>query len=299
MMAVAAVKEKKKEDLTLIGGQAVIEGVLMRTKNYAAVAVRDDSGKIVRKQWQILPISKRIKIFKYPFVRGVGVLYETAVLGFKALAFSATAAAGKDEKGADVLGKREMMVSFLFAIIVAAVLFIVAPLFLAGLVAKNNSFLFNFVDGILRLLAFLAYLVFISMFKDVQRIFQYHGAEHMTIHAYENHDLLLPAKIRKYPTMHPRCGTSFLLIVMLVSIVVFSLVNPGGFMSKFLSRLLLLPVIAGVSYELLRLGAKFEKNPVMKVFVLPGLLLQRITTKEPDNSQILVAVAAMKAVLRK
>lgn len=293
----AAAKKGKKE-LLLVGGQAVIEGVLMRTKYRTGVAVRADSGKIVRKVWQIPALSSRVKIFKYPLIRGVGVLYETFVVGFKALAFSANAAAGKDEKGGDVLGKREMFFSFAFAIVLAAVLFIVAPLFFAGMVAKSNSFLFNLVDGLLRLLAFLAYLLVISLFKDVQRIFQYHGAEHMVIHAYEHGEPLLPVKIRKYPTMHPRCGTSFLLLVIIVSVLVFSLVTPEGFALKLVSRLLLLPLIAGVSYELLRLGAKFEKNIFMRILVFPGLLLQRITTKAPDDSQIEVAIVSLKSVLR-
>ncbi len=293
----AGVKKVSKDELLLVGGQAVIEGVLMRTKHKTAVAVRTESGKIVRKEWNIPPISARIKLFKYPLVRGVGVLYETMVVGFKALSFSANASAGKDEKGADVLGRREMFFSFAFAIALAAVLFVIAPLFLAGLVAKSNTFLFNLVDGIFRLLAFLAYLLFISLFKDVQRIFQYHGAEHMTIHAYEHNEPLQPGKIRKYPTMHPRCGTSFLLLVFLVSVLVFSLVNPAGFIPKLASRLALLPLIAGVSYELLRLGARFEKNFFVKLLVFPGLLLQKITTKRPDDGQIEVAVAAIKTVI--
>ncbi len=291
-------KKGVNDELLLIGGQAVIEGVLMRSREKTAVAVRAESGKIVRKVWKISPLASRIKLFKFPLIRGVGVLYETLSIGFKALTFSANAAAGKDEKGSDVLGKREMFFSFAFAIALAVLLFVVAPLFLAKLVTNGSGFLFNLVDGIFRMLAFVAYLVFISLFKDVQRLFQYHGAEHMTIHAYEHHDQLLPVKIRKYPTMHPRCGTSFLLIVVLVSVAVFSFVNPAGFFPKLVSRLLLLPAIAGLSYELLRLGAKFEKFPLMKVIVVPGLLLQRITTKEPDNSQILVAVEALKAVLR-
>ncbi|MBI2143133.1 DUF1385 domain-containing protein [Candidatus Woesearchaeota archaeon] len=292
--------KRDKNELLLIGGQAVIEGVLMRSRERTAVAVRAESGRVVKKVWRISPLSSRVRPFKFPVIRGVGVLYETLSIGFKALTFSANAAAGKDEKGKDVLGKREMLISFAVAIILAVSLFIVAPLLLAKLLTKGSShtLMFNLVDGLFRMLAFLAYLLFISLFKDVQRLFQYHGAEHMTIHAYEYHEPLLPVKIRKHPTMHPRCGTSFLLIVILVSIIVFSLVNPEGFFPKLVSRLLLLPIIAGVSYELLRLGAKFEKNLLMRAFVLPGLLLQRITTKEPDNGQILVAVAALKAVLR-
>ncbi|MBI2145289.1 DUF1385 domain-containing protein [Candidatus Woesearchaeota archaeon] len=288
--------KKDEPELMLIGGQAVIEGVLMRSKEKAAVAVRSESGRIVDKEWKLRSARG---FFRYPVLRGVYVLYDTLVLGFKALSFSANAAAGEDEKGKDVLGKREMLVSFAFAIFLAVALFIAAPLFLTKAIVGGNGILFNLVDGIFRLLAFLGYLVFISMFKDVRRIFEYHGAEHMTIHAYEHHERLLPDKIRKYPTMHPRCGTSFLLIVILVSILAFSVVNPEGFVPKFLSRIVLLPVIAGLSYELLRLGARFEKNFVMRLFVFPGILLQRITTKEPDKGQILVAVAALKSVLRK
>lgn len=289
---------KGKEELLLVGGQAVIEGVLMRTKEKTAVAVRAESGKIVSKLWGIVPLQQRLKLFKYPFVRGVGVLYETIAIGFKALTFSANVAAGEDGKGKDVLGRKEIFLSFAAAIMLAVLLFVVGPLFLTNILVEGSGLLFNVVDGILRLLAFLAYLIFISLFRDVQRLFQYHGAEHMAIHAYEHHEQFLPVKIRKYPTMHPRCGTSFLLLVVIVGIFAFSLVNPAGFVPKVLSRLLLLPVIAGVSYELLRMGAKFEKNFFMKLLVFPGLLLQRITTKEPDNSQILVAVAALKAVLR-
>ena len=290
--------KKDKKELMLVGGQAIIEGVLMRSKERTAVAVRAESGRIITRKWVIRPLSEKVRPFKWPFVRGMGVLYETLVIGFKALAFSANVAGGKDEKGRDVLGGKEMFLSFAVAIVLAIALFVAAPLFLANFFVKNNRFWFNVVDGVLRLLAFLGYLIFISFFKDVQRLFQYHGAEHMTIHAYEHSEQLLPQKIRKYPTMHPRCGTSFLLIVIIVSIFVFSLVNPEGFIPKLLSRIVLFPVIAGVSYELLRFGAKFEKNTFMRLLVFPGLLLQRITTKEPDAGQIAVAVAALKAVLR-
>jgi len=290
-----AKKGGAKPEPLLVGGQAVIEGVLMRSKELAVVAVRTGSGKIVHKEWKLSPPGG---FFRYPLLRGVYVLYDTLVLGFRALAFSANASSGEDKPGAEVMGGREMFLSFALAILLAVALFVAAPLFLAKLVVDGNGVLFNLVDGVFRLLAFLAYLLFISMFRDVQRIFQYHGAEHMAIHAYEHGEKLLPSKIRKYPTMHPRCGTSFLLIVVIVSVMAFSVVNPAGFLPKFLSRIVLLPVIAGASYELLRLGARFGKNILMKAFVFPGLLLQRITTKEPDETQMLVAVAALKAVLR-
>jgi uncharacterized protein YqhQ len=291
-------KNKEKKELLLVGGQAVIEGVLMRSKENVVVAVRSDKGKIIKKEWHLNPLGKRIKLFNLPFFRGVIVLYETLVVGLKALTFSAKVAAGEDKKGDSNLGKLEMIVSFVLAFAFAILIFILIPLFLANIAAKENNLLFNIFDGLLRLGAFIGYLTIISMFKDVRRIFEYHGAEHMSIHAYEHGEKLIPIKIRKYATMHPRCGTSFLLIVIVVSIIVFSFVTSENFIIRLLSRVILLPLIAGVAYEILRLGAKFEKNIFMKLIVFPGLLLQRITTKEPDNDQIIVAVASLKHVLK-
>ena len=290
---------EKKDELLLVGGQAVIEGVLMRGKDKAVVAVRTDSGKIVSREWRLRPVQDRFWLLKLPFVRGVIVLFETLVLGFRALSFSANAAGGRDSDGRGAVGRKELFFSFAFSIAFAVLLFVVGPLFLASVLVSRGGILFNVVDGIFRLLALLLYLVVISFFRDVQRIFQYHGAEHMAIHAYERGDQLSFVKIRKYPTMHPRCGTSFLLLVVLVSVLAFSVVNPAGLVLKLLSRIVLFPVIAGCSYELLRLGAKFEKNPFMGVLVFPGLLLQRITTKEPDEGQVEVAVAALRDVIKR
>ncbi len=276
-----------------MGGQAVIEGVLMRTLTEYAVAVRSPKGKIIAKKEKIATAAKKYGFFKLPFLRGILALYETLVIGFGALIYSSNVAAGEDER----ITKKEIVLAMLFSAAFAVAVFIVLPFFLASVVTSHNL-LFNLVDGFLRLLLLLAYLVVISRFKDVQRIFQYHGAEHMTIHAYERKEKLTPESIKKFPTMHPRCGTSFLLIVVIVSIFVFSVITSDNFLVKFFSRILLVPVIAGVSYELLKLGGRFHGNLFFKPLVLPGIWLQYITTKRPDKSQIEVAVYALKKLVK-
>jgi len=277
-----------------IGGQAVIEGVLMRTLDEYAVAVRNPKNKIIVKKEKIKTASDKFKLFKFPFFRGILALYETMVLGFKALIYSAHVSAGEEER----LSKKEMAIAIVLSILLSVVIFIALPFFLASLATKDNL-LFNLLDGLLRLLALFAYLIFISFFKDVRRLFEYHGAEHMSIHAYEHKDKLIPKNIKKYPTMHPRCGTSFLLIVVIMSILVFSVVTTENFVLKFFGRLLLLPVVAGLSYELLKFSAKHQHNFLIKPLTLPGIWLQYITTKRPDNSQIEVAVASLKALTKK
>ena len=279
------------KELTL-GGQAVMEGVLMRTKTHYAVAVRNPKNKIIVRKEKISTVSG--PLFKLPFLRGILTLYETMALGFKALLYSASVSAGEDEK----LSKKEMAIAIAVAIVFAVGIFIAAPFFLASLATEGNL-AFNLIDGVLRLAALLGYLFFISLFKDVRRIFQYHGAEHMTIHAYEQKKRLTPANVAKYRTMHPRCGTSFLLIVVILSIVVFSAITADNFAVKFLSRILLVPVIAGISYEVLKFTAKYSKNVLVRPFILPGIWLQYLTTKRPDKGQIEVAITSLKAVIGK
>ncbi len=281
------------EEISL-GGQAVIEGVLMRTKSHYAVAVRNEAGKIVVKREPIRTASEKFRLLKLPLLRGLLALYEMLVIGFGALMYSAGVSSGEKEK----LSRRDMAFAVIFSIVLAVAIFIALPFFLASLVTRHNI-LFNLLDGLLRLLALFGYLIFISRFRDVQRLFQYHGAEHMAIHAYEHKERLVPKNIRKYPTMHPRCGTSFLLIVVMLSIVVFSLVTADGFFVKFFSRLLLIPVVAGLSYELLKFSARHKRNFLVKPLTLPGIWLQYITTKRPDDGQIEVAVASLKALVKK
>ncbi len=276
-----------------LGGQAVIEGVLMRTKTHYAVAVRNPKGRIIVKKEKIATASKRFRLLQLPLVRGVLALCETLVVGFKALIYSAGISSGEEEK----LSGREMAFAVFLSVLLAVAIFIALPFFLASLITKQ-SLAFNLLDGLLRLAALFGYLLVISRFRDVQRLFQYHGAEHMTIHAYEHKEQLVPKNIRKHPTMHPRCGTSFLLIVVILSILVFSLITAEGFVMKLLLRLLLVPVIAGLSYELLKFSAKHQASRLVKPLTLPGIWLQRITTKRPDDKQIGVAVASLKALVK-
>ncbi|MBI2664096.1 DUF1385 domain-containing protein [Candidatus Woesearchaeota archaeon] len=274
-----------------LGGQAVIEGVLMRTKTHYAVAVRNDKGSIVVKKEQISSFLGGVRIFRLPFLRGIAALFETLSIGFRALLYSAHVSSGEQDR----LSRKEMGIAIALSSLMAVAIFIALPFIFASLLARENL-LFNLLDGVLRLTALFAYLIFISFFKDVRRIFEYHGAEHMAIHAYENKKKLTPANIMKYETMHPRCGTSFLLIVVVISVIVFSVITVDHFVLKFFSRIMLLPVVAGISYEFLKFTAKHQDNYFIRPLTKPGIWLQLITTKRPDRKQVEVAVAALKAI---
>ncbi len=276
-----------------MGGQAVIEGVMMRSKTKVAVAVRNDKGKIESMKIILKYGPLKTKLAKIPVLRGIIMLGETLSTGFKALQYSGNVATGEKEE----LGGKEMAVLILISVIFGVGLFILAPLFLTKLITKNDGFIFNLVDGIIRIAFLLIYLAFISMFKDVRRLFMYHGAEHMTVAAHEANEKLTIKNIRKYSRLHPRCGTNFLLIVFITSVLVFSVVTSPSFIIKFLSRIVLVPLIAGIAYEFLKFGGKHHHNPIVKLFVLPGLGLQLITTREPDNKQIEVAIKALKEAL--
>ena len=215
-------------------------------------------------------------------------------MGFKALTWSADQQLGKEEK----LKKSELAFSMIISVVFGVLLFIVLPLYVTRLVHQDTGFIFNVIDGIMRVLVFLIYIIIISSFKDVKRLFQYHGAEHMSIHCYEADKKLTVDNVKKFPTLHPRCGTSFIIIVLIISIVFFSLVTSSNFFIKFLSRIILLPVIVGLSYELLKFSAKYEDNFFMKFITKPGLWLQKITTKKPDDKMIEVALASLKNAIR-
>ncbi len=274
-----------------IGGQAVIEGVLMRSPNYYSIAVRKPDSTISVKREKIGTSKNRIA--KLPFIRGVFTLYETLVIGYKAIIHSANESSGENEK----LGNKELAITIGFSTILGIGLFVALPFYLSTLFAKNNSLMFNIVDGILRAAIFVAYIAAISLVPDVRTMFQYHGAEHMSIHAYENGKKLTVKEVRRFRTMHPRCGTSFILFVLLLSIIVFSIVTSDDWKIKFASRILLLPAIAGISYEMLKFSAKHENNFLFSAVVFPGLLLQKITTSQPTDGQIEVAMASLKDVV--
>ena len=283
-----------------IGGQAVIEGVMMKSPAGWTVAVRDQKGEIHVK---VEVLKKLPRLFILPFLRGVVGLYHALALGIKAIEYSATKAySGTDEKPMSPLTIASTIV---LAMVLGVGLFLLLPLYLtklAGMVipgVSSSSFVFNVTDGILRVLIFLSYVFAIGLWKDMRRIFEYHGAEHKVIHAYEAGRELEVDQVKSFSPQHPRCGTSFLLIVMVISILMFSFIPQSWpFYGKFISRLVLIPAIAGISYEILRLSAKMKANPVIGFFIFPGLMLQRLTTREPDETQIEVAILALKEVLK-
>ena len=288
--------EEKKN----IGGQAVIEGVMMRAPNKFVIAVRQPDGTIAVKRDDIKLDSN--KILKKPIIRGLIGLYDALVLGIKALNFSAEKAMPEEfEKN----GKASKMETF-FSIFLGILLFLYLPLQITELSKKlfpivEHSFLvFNLVDGVLRIIFFVIYLLIISQMKDIKRVFSYHGAEHKCIYAYEAGKELTVENARCMSRFHPRCGTSFLLIVLIVSIFVFSLIpKDSHFLIKFGSRIIFMPLIAGISYEILKLSGKHAGNVIVKILIAPGLWLQKITTREPDDAMLEVAMVSIKEALRK
>jgi len=292
-----------------IGGQAVIEGVMIRGPKYNVVAVRKNK-KIITKKEKIK--QRKGKFYKLPVVRGFYNLIDMLVLGTKSLMWSADQQLEKDEK----ISKKEMTLSFSFAILFAVGIFIILPYFATnfiGFYEETKPFLFNLIDGIIRIVFFLIYILIISLMKDVKILFQYHGAEHMSIHCFEKGKKLDVNNIKKYSTLHPRCGTAFIMIVMVVAILTFSIITPvilmvfpqlldmNTFLRRvilFLVRISLLPLIAGISYEFLKFSAKYENNAIMKFLIWPGLLMQKITTKKPNKKQIEVAMEAVKKILQ-
>jgi uncharacterized protein YqhQ len=291
---------KKGEDRIRIGGQAVIEGVMMRSPNSMAIAVRKPNGEIVVKREKLDFFSEKKFFSKLPLIRGVINLLSALVLGMKALNFSANQSLGEEKE----VSSWTMGLTFTFALCFGIFLFFLIPLFLtkwlrfAIPMVSTSGILFNLVDGIIRLMIFLAYLWAISFFKEIRRIFQYHGAEHKSIFAFESGEVLMADRVKGFSYLHPRCGTSFLLIVMVVSILVFALIpHHLSFGYKVASRVVFIPLIAGLAYEIIRLADKKRERKSMQVFIKPGLWLQRMTAREPSEDQIEVALRALREVL--
>ena len=278
-----------------VGGQAVIEGVMMRGKTHVAVAVRQPDGEISVDVRPVNSISDRYPILKKPFLRGVVSLVESLVMGMKALAYSAQVSGDEDEK----LDSKEMALTIAVSAGLAILLFIVIPTwsmrFLTGITQDHMAL--NLAEGVLRMAIFLAYIAAISSMNDIQRVFQYHGAEHKTIYTYEACLPLKVENVRPFSTLHPRCGTNFLMIVMLISMFIFTFLGWPSLLERIASRIILMPVIAGVSYELIRYAGAHTDNPLVRIAITPGLLLQKLTTRQPDDSQIEVAIASLKAVV--
>lgn len=295
---------------THIGGQAVLEGIMMRGKFNWAVAVREADGSIYVEEHD-LPHSaaREHKWLAWPIMRGIWGFYETMRLALSAFSISAEHAsigesAGEGEEAESTsLSKGEVAITLLLGIGLAVGLFIVLPAVvtnLFGSFVRQSSFLWNVIDGILRLVVFFLYLYFVSRVKDIQRVFAYHGAEHEIIHAYEHGDPLDAEHAHRYGTLHVRCGTSFLLMVMVVAIIVFSIVPAHTLIERIASRIVLLPLVAGLAYEItVKWAGQNENNPLVKVLLWPGLQMQRLTTKQPDDSMIEVAVAAVTPVIER
>jgi uncharacterized protein YqhQ len=278
------------------GGQALIEGVLMRGRDAVAVALRHPDGEIVYATERLDAGFHGTRWSKWPLVRGLVVLYETLVVGTRWLIRSANVQA--EEEGIE-LGKGSVAIMLLLTLVAGIGVFFLLPLFIASVTTSNidNGIVQHLVEGLVRVAIFLGYLVLIGRSPDVSRVFQYHGAEHMTIHALEAGDPLTVGKVRKYPTAHQRCGTEFLVIVIILSIIAFSLVGRQEPLVMIASRILLIPVIAAVGYELLRFGARHRGNPLVKALLYPGLLVQKITTKQPTDDMIEVAIVSMEQAL--
>jgi uncharacterized protein YqhQ len=293
-------KEDRSTCTKDIGGQAVIEGVMMRGARSLVVAVRKPNQEIAVLRQKLIPLKERFSPFKFPILRGLATLVESLILGIKALTYSANVAVEEEGKEGSSKGISNfaMAMTFLFSIVLGIGLFVVLPERLANIIS-DKGYLFNIVDGIIRLLIFFLYVVLISRSKQITRVFQYHGAEHKSIHAYEAGEELTEENAVKYSSLHPRCGTAFLLTVMVISIIVFSIFGkPDSVLVRIGSRLVLMPLIAGVSYEIIKFTAKRRGHFLTKIIIAPGLWLQRLTTKEPTIDQIQVAICSLKEVLQ-
>jgi len=284
---------KREEPSLAFGGQAVIEGVMIRSKKHMVVCVRQPNDEILTKTEEIKSLSERYKVLRLPFLRGIVALFETLYLGIKGLYFSANATLEEEEK----LSPKEIALSVVLALALAIFLFSVLPFFLANLL-KLGRVVSIIVESVIRLGILLLYLASISLVEEFRRVFQYHGAEHTAINAYEAGVELNVENAKKYSRFHPRCGTSFLLIVTLISILFFSIIPNLGYFMRLAYRILLIPVIGAVSYEVLKLSDRYKNSRVMKVLVAPGLGLQYLTTRKPDDKMIAVALEAVKEVNR-
>src|SRR5271163_385173 len=294
---------------TLVGGQAVMEGVMMRAPHSYCVAVRKPNGEIVTEQSPLPRVSEKYPIFKLPILRGLGTLGHAMALGVKALQFSANVAIGEEvaknpgkpgEKPPELNGW--MVAALAFSLLFFLFMYKFVPLFLATQLRKavpslHGRFAVNMMDGLIRLVIFLAFLIIISRMKDIRRMFQYHGAEHKVVFNFESGQPVTVENAQKFVTFHPRCGTSFLVVVMLIAIPVYAFLPFDGFLAKLVARIALLPLILGISYELIRFAARHQQG-LMGVLTKPGLWLQRITTKAPTDEQASVAIEALEGAMQ-
>jgi uncharacterized protein YqhQ len=285
-----------------IGGQAVLEGVMMRGPSNWSLAVRKPDGEIAQVNNEINSVMARHRVFRLPIIRGIIALGESLAIGFRALAISANYAAqeeGDDDEVSTEIGRGALIFAFVIAIGFALLLFKVTPALLTSWLPIETTGLFVVVEGLIRVGLFIAYLVLISLLPDLRRVFQYHAAEHKAINAYEAGDELEPERVQQHSLIHPRCGTAFLLWVMVIAIFVFAFFGQPVWYWLIASRILLLPVIAGLAYELIRFAGKHTGNRILMTLLAPGLWLQRLTTREPTLDQLEVSIRALKDVLQR
>jgi uncharacterized protein YqhQ len=283
-----------------VGGQAVLEGVMMRGVSTWAVAVRTPEGEVEVESEPLVPWAKRHRLWRVPVIRGVVALGESMKIGFRALAISANAQLEDDEAGEpEEIGGWVWGLTIVFSLLLAIGLFFVVPVGATSLIKDQlgSPFLFWLVEGVLRTAIFIGYIAAISRLHDLRRVFEYHGAEHKTISCYEAEDELVPARAKLYSRLHPRCGTSFLLIVMVLAIFVFAPIGLPAWYWLLASRILGIPLIAGLSYEVIKWAGKNRRKRWVRGVMWPGLMLQNLTTREPDEEQLAVAIAALEKVL--
>ncbi|HSS04847.1 MAG TPA: DUF1385 domain-containing protein [Solirubrobacterales bacterium] len=283
-----------------VGGQAVLEGVMMRGISTWAVAVRNPEGQIELSSEPLVPWAKRHRLWRLPVLRGVVALGESLKIGFRALAISANAQMEEDEEGKkEEIGGWVWGLTIVLSLALSIGLFFVVPVGLTSLIKDQlgSPFLFWLIEGLLRTAIFIGYIVIISRLPDLRRVFEYHGAEHKTISCYEAEDELVPSRAKLYSRLHPRCGTSFLLIVMVLAIFVFAPIGLPAWYWLVASRILGIPLIAGLSYEVIKWAGRNRRKRWVRAVMWPGLMLQNLTTREPDQEQLAVAIAALEKVL--
>jgi uncharacterized protein YqhQ len=282
---------RQDEPSLAFGGQALIEGVMMRSSTHIVMCVRQPNNEIVTQVEEIKSLTKKHRILGLPFLRGIIVMLETMYYGVKGLFFSANVALEEEE---DQITSRELLLVLVIVLAISS-LFIVVP-FLLTTFLNLTGMLFNIVEAAIRLSLFILYIYLVSRWGEFRRVLQYHGAEHKTINAYESEAALNVENVSKFSRLNPRCGTSFLFIVMIVSVALFSMIPKTVFYMRIAYRMILIPVLGAISYELLKLSNRYRNSSIMKIITAPGLAFQRLTTKEPDNDMIEVAVKALEEV---
>ena len=282
------------------GGQAVLEGVMMRSASNWAVAVRTPEGDITEIVHDISSPMSRRKLWRLPIIRGVIALGESLAIGFRALAISANVATQETDENGEiktVITRGQIIFSFSVAIVFALMLFKVGPALLTSWLPVDSTGAFVVVEGLIRVAVLIGYILLVSLLPDLRRVFQYHGAEHKTIHALEHGEDLTTENVQRHSLIHPRCGTAFLLYVMVIAIFVFAFVGRPDWQWLILSRIAFLPLIAGLAYEVIRYAGKHQDNRLLMTMLAPGMWLQRLTTRQPDDQQVEVSIRALQRVL--